>query len=91
MARSRVFSVATDKDKYDPGSTASVVLKSPFQKADALVIVETPEGHQVWEFEGERYTQVGMNAVAGRAAARAPVARCARRVHATARTARAPR
>jgi len=29
-------------------------------------IVETPRGHQVWEFEGERYTQVGMNAVAGR-------------------------
>ena len=29
-------------------------------------IVETPEGHQVWEFEGQRYTQVGMNAVAGR-------------------------
>lgn len=29
-------------------------------------IVETPEGHQVWEFEGERFTQVGMNAVAGR-------------------------
>ena len=29
-------------------------------------IVETPEGHQVWEFEGSRYSQVGMNAVAGR-------------------------
>src|SRR5580658_7087975 len=29
-------------------------------------IVETPEGHQVWEFEGQRFTQVGMNAVAGR-------------------------
>jgi predicted TIM-barrel fold metal-dependent hydrolase len=29
-------------------------------------IVETDLGHQVWEFEGERYTQVGMNAVAGR-------------------------
>jgi predicted TIM-barrel fold metal-dependent hydrolase len=29
-------------------------------------IIETPQGHQVWEFEGERYTQVGMNAVAGR-------------------------
>lgn len=29
-------------------------------------IVETPEGHQVWEFEGSTYTQVGMNAVAGR-------------------------
>jgi predicted TIM-barrel fold metal-dependent hydrolase len=29
-------------------------------------IVETRRGHQVWEFEGARYTQVGMNAVAGR-------------------------
>jgi predicted TIM-barrel fold metal-dependent hydrolase len=29
-------------------------------------IVETEQGHQVWEFEGQRYTQVGMNAVAGR-------------------------
>ena len=29
-------------------------------------VVETPEGHQVWEFDGNRYTQVGMNAVAGR-------------------------
>ena len=31
-------------------------------------IVETRRGHQVWEFEGQRYTQVGMNAVAGPAA-----------------------
>ncbi len=29
-------------------------------------LVETPEGHQVWQFEGEFFTQVGMNAVAGR-------------------------
>ena len=29
-------------------------------------IVETPEGHQVWEFDGGRFTQVGMNALAGR-------------------------
>ena len=29
-------------------------------------IVETRRGHQVWEFEGRHYTQVGMNAVAGR-------------------------
>src|SRR4029078_12872136 len=29
-------------------------------------IVDTPEGHQVWVFEAQRYTQVGMNAVAGR-------------------------
>ena len=29
-------------------------------------VVETPEGYQVWEFEGQTFTQVGMNAVAGR-------------------------
>ena len=29
-------------------------------------LIETPEGHQVWQFEGATYTQVGMNAVAGR-------------------------
>lgn len=29
-------------------------------------LIETPEGHQVWQFENEIYTQVGMNAVAGR-------------------------
>jgi predicted TIM-barrel fold metal-dependent hydrolase len=29
-------------------------------------VIETRRGHQVWEFEGQKYTQVGMNAVAGR-------------------------
>lgn len=29
-------------------------------------LVETEAGHQVWEFDGNRYTQVGLNAVAGR-------------------------
>jgi predicted TIM-barrel fold metal-dependent hydrolase len=29
-------------------------------------VIETEQGHQVWEFEGQRFTQVGMNAVAGR-------------------------
>ena len=29
-------------------------------------MVETADGQEVWEFEGERYTQVGMNAMAGR-------------------------
>src|SRR6266849_403046 len=29
-------------------------------------IVETKLGHQVWDFDGNRYSQVGMNAVAGR-------------------------
>jgi alpha-2-macroglobulin len=42
----RVFSVFTDKTKYDPGMTASIVLQSPFQNARALAIVETPEGNR---------------------------------------------
>lgn len=42
----RVFSVATDKDKYDPGATAAIVLKSPFQRANALAVIEAPEGNQ---------------------------------------------
>src|SRR6478672_8174493 len=29
-------------------------------------IVETEQGHEVWEFEGQRHYQVGQNAVAGR-------------------------
>ncbi|MDI2126065.1 amidohydrolase family protein [Yinghuangia seranimata] len=29
-------------------------------------VVEDERGHQLWEFDGQRYTQVGMNAVAGR-------------------------
>jgi predicted TIM-barrel fold metal-dependent hydrolase len=33
---------------------------------EAPRVVETSKGHQLWEFDGARYTQVGMNAVAGR-------------------------
>lgn len=29
-------------------------------------VIENSRGYQMWEFEGERYSQVGMNAVAGR-------------------------
>ncbi|HEY4223489.1 MAG TPA: alpha-2-macroglobulin family protein, partial [Myxococcota bacterium] len=37
-----VFELAPDKDKYAPGETAHIVVKSPFTKAKALVIVEQP-------------------------------------------------
>jgi alpha-2-macroglobulin len=42
----RVFSVSTDKTKYDPGMTAAIILQSPFQNARALAIVEAPEGNR---------------------------------------------
>jgi predicted TIM-barrel fold metal-dependent hydrolase len=29
-------------------------------------VIENSKGHQLWEFDGARYSQVGMNAVAGR-------------------------
>ena len=39
----------------------------PSRFADrAPKIIENAQGHQVWEFDGALYTQVGMNAVAGR-------------------------
>ena len=42
----RVFSVATDKPRYDPGATAALVLQSPFQNARALAVVEAPERNE---------------------------------------------
>src|SRR5207249_917202 len=41
----RVFEVATDKEAYDPGETAALVLKSPFQEGRALAVTEAPEGN----------------------------------------------
>lgn len=41
----KVFSVSADKPKYDPGMSAAIVLKSPFQSAHALAVVEAPEGN----------------------------------------------
>ncbi len=57
--------ISVDDHVVEPAHTFENRL--PAALADgAPRIVETPEGHQVWEFEGQRYTQVGMNAVAGR-------------------------
>jgi uncharacterized protein YfaS (alpha-2-macroglobulin family) len=42
----RVFSVVADKDAYDPGESAALVLESPFQRGSVLAIVEAPEGNE---------------------------------------------
>jgi hypothetical protein len=42
----RVFEVATDKDAYDPGETAVIVLKSPYQEGRALAVTEAPDGNR---------------------------------------------
>ena len=39
-------------------------------------IVETQDGQQIWEFEGQRFTQSGTNALAGRTRATIKIAPC---------------
>jgi predicted TIM-barrel fold metal-dependent hydrolase len=57
--------ISVDDHVVEPAHTFEG--RVPAKLADgAPRIVETPEGHQVWEFDGQRFTQVGMNAVAGR-------------------------
>jgi predicted TIM-barrel fold metal-dependent hydrolase len=61
----RVTVISVDDHVVEPPHTFEGRLPSRLA-GNAPRIVETSEGHQVWEFEGQHYTQVGMNAVAGR-------------------------
>jgi uncharacterized protein YfaS (alpha-2-macroglobulin family) len=38
--RQGVFELSTDKKKYKPGETAKLIIKSPFQKGELLIILE---------------------------------------------------
>ncbi|PPC89084.1 MAG: alpha-2-macroglobulin, partial [Methylocystis sp.] len=42
--------ITTDKDKYAPGESATLIIQSPFQNARALAIVEQPNGVYDYEF-----------------------------------------
>jgi uncharacterized protein YfaS (alpha-2-macroglobulin family) len=44
QAPARTATVTTDKDSYNPGETANLLIQSPFQAARALAVVEEPEG-----------------------------------------------
>ena len=44
--QANVFETTPDKTAYDPGETANLLLKSPFQQAHALIIVEAPKANQ---------------------------------------------
>ena len=41
-----VFELVPDQPKYSPGDTANIVVKSPFTKAKALVIIEHQSGNE---------------------------------------------
>ncbi|MBY0430833.1 MAG: alpha-2-macroglobulin, partial [Rhodospirillales bacterium] len=45
-----VFTVTTEKESHAPGETARLVLQSPFQNAEALAIVEEPDGHNSYSW-----------------------------------------
>ena len=57
--------ISVDDHLVEPPDMFEGRLPAKYQ-ALAPKVVETPQGHQVWEFDGQTYTQVGMNAVAGR-------------------------
>jgi predicted TIM-barrel fold metal-dependent hydrolase len=57
--------ISVDDHVVEPPHTFEGRLPNGLQER-APRIVETRRGHQVWAFEDRRYTQVGMNAVAGR-------------------------
>ncbi|HTT86339.1 MAG TPA: amidohydrolase family protein, partial [Acidimicrobiales bacterium] len=61
----RVTVISVDDHVVEPPHTFEGRLPAHLAP-QAPRIVETPQGHQVWSFEGAQYTQVGMNAVAGR-------------------------
>ncbi len=44
--KANVFETTPDKTAYNPGETANLLLKSPFQQARALVVVEGPKANQ---------------------------------------------
>ncbi|MDJ0839531.1 MAG: alpha-2-macroglobulin family protein [Acidobacteriota bacterium] len=44
--KNQVFKTVWDQESYNPGDTATLLLKSPFQQARALVCVEAPDSNR---------------------------------------------
>lgn len=57
--------ISVDDHLVEPPDMFQGRLPSALQ-AQAPRVIELDGGQQVWEFEGERFTQLGLNAVAGR-------------------------
>ena len=57
--------ISVDDHLVEPADMFEGRLPASLQER-APRIVETARGHEVWEFDGDTYTQVGMNAIAGR-------------------------
>lgn len=57
--------ISVDDHLVEPPDMFTGRVPARFRDA-APRVVETEDGAQVWEFDGQRFTQVGLNAVAGR-------------------------
>lgn len=57
--------ISVDDHLVEPADMFEGRLPSRLQDRAPHIVIDE-RGHEVWEFEGERYSQVGMNAVAGR-------------------------
>jgi predicted TIM-barrel fold metal-dependent hydrolase len=57
--------ISVDDHVVEPPHTFEGRLPAGLQDR-APHVVDTPQGQQIWEFEGELFTQPGMNAIAGR-------------------------
>jgi len=68
-----VFELSTDAASYAPGDTATVLIRSPFQRAHALVIVETPEGNRYQWVDVRGGAASAAVPITGRYAPRLPV------------------
>jgi len=47
---SKTFQITTSKNEYKPGSTASVIIESPYQKARVLAVLEEPDGNNIYKW-----------------------------------------
>lgn len=59
------FELAPDRASYDPGQTANIVVKSPWQDADGLLVVEGPDRNRYERFvvkDGQAVVKVPVDA-----------------------------
>ncbi len=59
------FELAPDAKSYDPGQTANIVVKSPWQDADGLLVIEAPDRNRYERFvvkDGQAVVKVPVEA-----------------------------
>ena len=71
--QANVFETTPDKTEYNPGEIANLLLKSPFQRAHALIIVEGPKTNQYHWTEIENGQGVFPLPISGDMTPRVPV------------------